>query len=379
MKIDSTRSPHFLALDGWRGISACMVALHHFRANSHVDDLSVVRNSYLFVDFFFVLSGFVIFSNYYERLRLGFSLKRFMFLRFGRLYPLHFVLVVALIIGDVFQFVFPFLNRGAQFPPFQGPGEGWQYIVSNVFLAHSLGIHDRLTLNGPSWSISCEFYVYFVFAIIISTFCRAKLLVAIISIAAMISIVIWSPKYMDTTYDLGFIRCLYGFGFGGLAWLLFTEFNNSFDYVGPGSATVVEFLVLILVGVFLAEANNGVLSVAAPWIFSLTVFVYAFEAGVISNVLKAPMITFLGALSYSLYMMSEIVHGKVFNGFGHLAESVFGVRIFGDFRGTERLGSSVWWGDLLTAGFFVVLISVSFVTYRVIELPCRDLFRKLAK
>lgn len=54
-----------------------------------------MRNAYLFVDFFFVLSGFVIASTYQERIAGGFSVWRFMLLRLGRLYPLHIAVLVA--------------------------------------------------------------------------------------------------------------------------------------------------------------------------------------------------------------------------------------------------------------------------------------------
>jgi peptidoglycan/LPS O-acetylase OafA/YrhL len=77
----------FAALDSWRGLAACLVALHHLSRSmdSHVNALGLIPNSYLFVDFFFVLSGFVIAANYEQRLAEGFSVWRFALLRFGRL------------------------------------------------------------------------------------------------------------------------------------------------------------------------------------------------------------------------------------------------------------------------------------------------------
>src|SRR4051812_33078945 len=53
------QSERFASLDGWRGIAACMVALFHVRANGHISELELVKNAHLFVDYFFVLSGFV--------------------------------------------------------------------------------------------------------------------------------------------------------------------------------------------------------------------------------------------------------------------------------------------------------------------------------
>ena len=61
----------FEVLDAWRGIAALMVAVFHFNALHHAAYMPFVRNSYLFVDFFFVLSGFVIAHAYAERLTSG--------------------------------------------------------------------------------------------------------------------------------------------------------------------------------------------------------------------------------------------------------------------------------------------------------------------
>src|SRR5882672_759031 len=88
----------FLVLDSWRGIAACLVALFHLDAYSHLYGVPFLRNSWLFVDFFFVLSGFVIAANYQQRLLDGFGVGRFLFLRLGRLYPLHFAML-ALFVG----------------------------------------------------------------------------------------------------------------------------------------------------------------------------------------------------------------------------------------------------------------------------------------
>ena len=57
----------FHVLDGWRGVCALLVALFHVNAVGHFYGLPVVRNGLLFVDFFFVLSGFVITHAYAER------------------------------------------------------------------------------------------------------------------------------------------------------------------------------------------------------------------------------------------------------------------------------------------------------------------------
>ena len=54
----------FYALDSWRGIAAVMVALFHMPIAWSLYDVGIVRHAWLFVDFFFVLSGFVIAFTY---------------------------------------------------------------------------------------------------------------------------------------------------------------------------------------------------------------------------------------------------------------------------------------------------------------------------
>ena len=90
-------SRRFRALDGWRGICALLIALHHFPARGFVYHLPLVRNSWLLVDFFFVLSGFVIAHAYSERLTHANQFKPFAIRRFFRLWPLHVCVLAAFI------------------------------------------------------------------------------------------------------------------------------------------------------------------------------------------------------------------------------------------------------------------------------------------
>ena len=90
MQFNSSAKKHhtFQTLDSWRGICALMVALAHFSANSHINTYNIVINASFYVDFFFVLSGFVIAANYITRFTSISNIGSFMFLRFGRLYPM---------------------------------------------------------------------------------------------------------------------------------------------------------------------------------------------------------------------------------------------------------------------------------------------------
>jgi peptidoglycan/LPS O-acetylase OafA/YrhL len=156
----------FTVLDGWRGIAALSVALFHLRAVGHFYDNPFLRHAFLFVDFFFVLSGFVLTHAYRQRLNNSSQLKYFALQRFGRIYPLHIAIVLLFVLvelarvcaqsrGDIFTMRRAFTADASPLA-----------FLSNTFLAHGLGVHDHLTFNGPSWSISVEFWTYLVFALV---------------------------------------------------------------------------------------------------------------------------------------------------------------------------------------------------------------------
>ena len=153
----------FQSLDGFRGIAAVMVVLYHSRFHAEPSAVALVKNSYLFVDFFFILSGFIMTHAYWDRIGKTVSFKRFFILRVGRLYPLHLFMLLAWL---------PYIGAKA-YVYSQGIGgtdplilNNASTFIANLFLAQSLGFYDLASLfswNFPSWSISAEFYTYLVF------------------------------------------------------------------------------------------------------------------------------------------------------------------------------------------------------------------------
>ena len=102
----------FETLDSWRGICALLVALFHFPAAGWLEKNGFINGSFLFVDFFFVLSGFVIAHAYADRLKDGVSLKRFMVTRFGRLFPLHAFMLAAFVVFEGLRMALPSVTGG---------------------------------------------------------------------------------------------------------------------------------------------------------------------------------------------------------------------------------------------------------------------------
>lgn len=85
----------YIALDSLRGIAALTVVGHHLLYYGLPVEPAYLGGGVLAVDFFFVLSGFVIAANYCERLGAGMPVRWFMALRIGRIWPLHLALLAA--------------------------------------------------------------------------------------------------------------------------------------------------------------------------------------------------------------------------------------------------------------------------------------------
>ena len=371
----------FVVLDSWRGIAACLVALFHLDAYSHLYGVPFLRNSWLFVDFFFVLSGFVIAANYQQRLLEGFGIGRFLLLRLGRLYPLHFTML-ALFIGCELlrvlrRILVPALALTNPAALFSTPQEAPDTILANLLLIQSLHLYEFLTWNLPSWSISTEFYTYIIFALcLVGLRKHAWIALPVALIGGPVLIATLSERNMDTHYDWGIIRCVYGFAAGAISWNIYRKWNGELRKWVSGS--VVEWGALGLVVIFVSAAGTTLLSIAAPYVFALVVLVFAFEAGTASAILRLRPLVFLGTVSYSIYMTHVFVERRMFDA-GYQLEKLFHIDLFThreiDGQDIVFLGTRLWHGDIAYPGYLALIIAMSFFTYRWIEKPAREWVR----
>lgn len=373
----------FRALDSWRGIAALLVVLLHSRFLGHGYDLAFVRNSWLFVDFFFVLSGFVLAHAYGERLVAGYDRVAFVIRRFGRLWPLHAAVLVAFVVAEIGKLA---LDQSGVFTPETGafdPTEKYAplALVSNVLLLQSLGLHDKLTWNEPSWSISTEFYTYIVFA----AFCflkhpKVRLLVAGLLVGGSLVIVSRSGSFMNTTFDYGFFRCVAGFFMGYFCYQAYAAASRS----EWRPSTILELVALGLVVAFVTFAGRGYPTLAAPAVFASVVWVYAFEGGRASQFLLTRPLQRLGEWSYSIYMVHALIVMVVSRGIT-LAEKATdqSLRVFhtppGEVVPVELISfGNAYLMDGLTMLYVLAVVATAALTYRFIEVPGRDYFNAVA-
>lgn len=116
---------------------------------------------YMSVSIFWMISGFIFFWKYHEAIASGaVGGFKFFVLRFSRLYPLHFVTLVA---AAGLQIAFAAGHGGE---PLVYPHQDLKHFVLNLFFASSWGVEDGLSFNGPIWSVSVEVLVYALFFVV---------------------------------------------------------------------------------------------------------------------------------------------------------------------------------------------------------------------
>jgi peptidoglycan/LPS O-acetylase OafA/YrhL len=357
-------SARFESLDSLRGICACVVALGHLLTTSPLTATPFLRNSYLFVDFFFVLSGFVICWNYESRLNTARELQEFAILRLGRLYPLHLTMLLLFVSLELLAFFqYPHL---LSHPPF-GPETTSTSIVSNLLLVQSMNLHSIGTWNDPSWSISTEFWAYAFFAVVMfTTGLRWSYLVAI---PALFILVLSSPYGMKSTFDYAYPRCLLGFFIGVACCQVHKRVSAQLPTLAFTGLEAAAVFCLIFV------VSSDQLALLAPLVIGATVVIFASDGGLISSALRAPPFAMLGRISYSIYMVHWFV-ATLFWISTNYTRRHFGINLWGSIKidgtSTQAYGASPLQGWLFTGLFMGVTVLFSLGTYRFIEQPGRQ-------
>lgn len=163
----------FEALDAFRGLCALCVVLFHFRVFGTLTEINFFRYSSIFVEFFFVLSGFVLAHSYAFKENLNF--KTYFKSRFFRIYPLHFFMLLVFILLEFSKLIaYKLFNISFGVPPFTGEKSIYE-LIPNLTLTHAWTFFTNpLSFNYPSWSISIEFYMYLILFATIYFFKKIK-------------------------------------------------------------------------------------------------------------------------------------------------------------------------------------------------------------
>lgn len=308
--------PHYELLDGLRGVAALLVVFYHifeglsFAAGGTL--ITAINHGYLAVDFFFILSGFVIGYAYDDRWKRNMTSGNFFTRRLIRLHPM---IIMGTIIGAI-----TFCIQGSV------QWDGSHVATSAVMLAllaamffipaypgagyDVRGNGEMFSLNGPSWSLFFEYIGNILYALFIHRLSNRGLaiLVALSGIGlawfALFDIVGYGMLGVGWTLDGanfwgGMLRMLFPFSLGMLLSRHFRPIKTR------GAFWICSAVLLILFCVPYIEGKspvclNGVYElICIALIFPALVWIAA--SGKTTDKQSTRICRFLGDISFPLY------------------------------------------------------------------------------
>ena len=203
---EETQTPGARILARFRSLA---VVLHHFRYGSLLSDNAFIRHGYLMVDFFFVLSGFVIALNYANRLSSPAELASFQRRRFWRLYPLHLFTLLIFFGIECLKYIFEQKTGIISNNPAFVVSDAKAFLA-NLFLLQGVVLSEP-GFNIPSWSISVEFWTYLIFASTMGLLRhRMRWSLVLAGLAAIILLALEGGQ-LQTDPIFAIIRCIFSF------------------------------------------------------------------------------------------------------------------------------------------------------------------------
>jgi len=256
------------------------------------------------VSFFFGLSGFVITLSYFDRIKTFNSLIKFQIRRFFRVYPIHlFVLLIVLII-QIFKFIL--IKNGI--PAGSEAFGSWYTLkdfILNIFLLQAVVDWGYfLSWNGAAWSISVEFYTYLIFGIIIFLLRGSRVFFIIFLITYQLYFTelfafldnIFYGNLQNTLND-----CLLPFFSGSLMFFIYEKIKFKINDLTLVFLAIIFYFLISLIN------NYLFISVHLFWAFVILLFALLKEDSFIFKLLNFKFFIYLGTLSYSFYMIHQVV------------------------------------------------------------------------
>ncbi|MDR8876220.1 acyltransferase family protein [Burkholderia multivorans] len=349
-------------LDSLRGLAALGVVCWHYTSMWHVTPLSSVfapfyEHGLLMVDFFFVLSGFVLARAYWNERRRQ-SVGQNFLERVARIYPLHLAMLIAVVpiqillqqrLGPL-DYLFKYSDT--------------YHFILNLLLLNYSSLERGFSFNAPAWSISTEIIINAMFFAFISL--GRKTAAVLMVLAWVVAAMVIAKHGLITNegafgINSGIYRTIAGFFLGvGLFKALEARLNDR-----RGGSVLCDVAFTLSIAALLAfmvrwptdHINVAVLAaVIFPMIIATSIF------GRFSRkVLTVRPLTFIGEISYSIYLTHFVLLLITM-----LSQSILDERF--------EFDSPVF---LIT--FISATIIVSTITNRVIEIPGKSAILRLIK
>jgi peptidoglycan/LPS O-acetylase OafA/YrhL len=277
------------ALTSIRGIAAWLVVLYHIRggiAGLPGAAEAVFAKGYLAVDLFFLLSGFVIWLTWHDRLRDAAAIPRFLQKRIARIWPLHAAMLAAAV-----ALALLLRATGRNDPAFP-----FAELPLHLLLVQNWGFTDALRWNDPAWSISCELAAYLLVPLLVLAIDWRRLpSVALITVAAATLLILHAAMHGAATLGediprYGLVRCLAEFATGTMLAALFLRRPRP---IWPAATAALAAA---------AWSLGTPETLAAPATFAALLLLLALTSGRRSHPLEGRVLHWLGEISYATYL-----------------------------------------------------------------------------
>lgn len=305
----STRPTEIHALNGARAIPPLVLVLFHFceqRGYFSVRAIDLfVGKGYLWVEFFFALSGFILIHVYGARFKMS-GYVTFLKTRLARLYPLHLATLLLLLALVWFtRAIAPLTGHTSIFDQPYHPIVSGITFVANLFLVQAWNLFPYLSWNAPAWFVSVEFLLcilFPVFAFLARGGRRRGILLIGAGIAGLAALAATSGNDgLDITFHNGIFRGMAGFAVGaGMAVVYRGLKRIDIHLVNVLQVGVLAGLIFSIY--FGGERHTGNDVVVAAWMMAL-IFVLALDKGVVARVFQTGVLTRLGEWSYAIYLV----------------------------------------------------------------------------
>jgi peptidoglycan/LPS O-acetylase OafA/YrhL len=302
------------ALAGARAFPPLFIVLFHFGEGHHYYGVAwldfLAARGYLWVEFFFALSGFILTHVYGARVaqlfsRAGFG--AFLKARLTRLYPLHLFMLLALL--ALMTLARGLGHAGGYVTYYDGPYHpdmSLRGFILSLGLVHGWNTMNSLTWNGASWFVSVEFALCLLFPLFAwaaqGKTGRGFLLIAA-GIAGLVALDFTSLHGLDITYHNGVLRGLSDFSVGvGMA-VLYRQFKPR-DCLPVWIHSLIQ--AALLLALFCAFTRTGWAHTSQD-IWSVLpmlalVLALSFDRGILAALLQTRIPQAMGVWSYAVYM-----------------------------------------------------------------------------
>lgn len=329
----------------------------------------LINQGWLWVDFFFVLSGFVlshVYGHYFETSVTKAQFMSYVGARFARVYPLHLFALVCITVAAVF-----IRQEAGQVDPILQPMFSYWGFPASLLLIQSMHIFPIAPLNGPAWSLSTEWWVYMLFPLFVGPLRRMPIFGKVLSwlgVAAFYCFLMYyiAPRYgltrqvtLNLVADWGFFRCAAGFGLG---MLLYDAYQHNW---GRQIASNGWFFTLASGAVLLA-LHVGLHSLLIIALFLPVILSAAYQTGWVKQLLSVRPLQRLGDWSFSIYMVHIPIIYMFYVQWIHKNPA-----LLAHYSPTGPANPDYAQGQVFCLMLIGITLTVAALTYYFIEVPAR--------